>query len=46
MIGGEIDQGHDFLASEIGKPLPQDRGNGLEQIRSGLQDLVSGAGNP
>lgn len=30
MIGGEIDQGHDFLASEMGKPLTKNRKNGLK----------------
>jgi hypothetical protein len=34
VIGGEIDQGHDFLASEKGKPLPKNRENGVEQIGS------------
>jgi hypothetical protein len=45
MVCGQADQGHDFLASEMGKPLPQDRDNGVEQIGSGLKDLPSGAWN-
>ena len=31
VIGGEIDQGHDFLASEMGN-RPRDRENGFDQI--------------
>ena len=45
MIGGEIDQGHDFLASEMGQPLSLDRENGLKQIGAWLQDLFGGAGD-
>jgi hypothetical protein len=43
VIGGEIDQGHDFLASEMGKPPPQDRENGLNQIRPWFQNPIGGA---
>jgi len=42
MIGGEIDQGHDFLASEMGKPPPKDRDNNLEQVGPWLQDPLGG----
>jgi hypothetical protein len=42
MIGGEIDQGHDFLAIEMGKPLPKDKENGLDQIGAWLQDPLGG----
>ncbi|MBD1194995.1 hypothetical protein [Vulcanococcus sp. Clear-D1] len=42
VIGGDVDQGHDFLVSEMGKPLPQDRDNDLEQVGAWLQDPISG----
>ncbi len=45
VIGGDVDQGHDFLASEMGKPLPQDSDNDLEQVGAGLQDPLSGIGD-
>jgi hypothetical protein len=43
VIGGEIDQGHDFLASEMGKPTPQDRENGFDKIGPRFQDPIGGA---
>ena len=45
MIGGPIDQGHDFLAKEMGKPLPNDKENGLDQIGPWFQDPIGGAGD-
>ena len=45
VIGGEIDQGHDFLASEMGKPLPQDRENDFDKIGPWFQDPIGGAGD-
>ena len=42
VVGGDVDQGHDFLASELGKPLPQNRDNNLEQVGAGSQDLLGG----
>jgi hypothetical protein len=42
VIGGEIDQGHDFFASEVGKPLPKKSENSLDQIGAWLQDLLGG----
>ena len=45
VIGGDVDQGHDFLASEMGKPLPQNRDNNLEQVGAGTQDLLGCIGD-
>ncbi len=45
VIGGEIDQGHDFLAGETGKPLPKNRENRVEQIGSWPEDLIGGPWN-
>ena len=42
---GPIDQGHDFLACEIGKPHPKNRKNGVEQIGPWPQDLIGGGLN-
>jgi hypothetical protein len=43
VIGGELDQDHDFLAGEMGKSLTKDRENGFEQIGPWPQDLIRGA---
>jgi len=42
VIGGEIDQGQDFLASEMGKPLPQDRENALDQAEQRIKTQAAG----